>query len=151
MGITVGDPAPDFTVEAHDGSTLHLADVVRDNVVVLYFYPKDETPGCTVEARAFRDLYEEFVTAGAVVIGVSHDSQDRHRSFALKHDLPFFLVSDVDGRLREQYAVPKSLGLVPGRTTFVIDRDGIVRMKFDSMLRPTAHVRKALDMVRALV
>jgi peroxiredoxin Q/BCP len=117
---------------------------------VLYFYPKDETPGCTIEARAFRDSYDAFATAGAEVVGVSSDSVASHRRFAQRHELPFLLLSDKGGHVRNLYGVEQTLGILPGRVTFVIDTAGIVRHIYSSQLRVTRHSRESLDAVRAL-
>ena len=149
--IRVGDKAPEFTAAAHTGATLHSADYLGRQTLVVYFYPKDETPGCTTEACAFRDAYEEFVGAGAVVIGVSGDSLDRHRQFAAACRLPFLLVSDADGALRKAFGVPKTWGLFPGRVSYVIDRAGIVRHRFNSQFNARRHVAEALQVVRELV
>ena len=118
--------------------------------VVVFFYPKDGTPVCTKEACAFRDAYEDFVEAGAVVIGVSGDSATRHQAFASNHRLPFVLVSDKDGKARRAFGVPKSMGLLPGRVTYVIDREGIVRHLFISQFAADRHVQEALDAIREL-
>lgn len=118
--------------------------------MVLYFYPADETYGCTKEACRFRDGYEDFVDAGAMVVGVSPDSLESHQSFAEHHRLPFSLLSDTDGQLRKKYGVGKTLGMVAGRVSFVIDRKGIVRHVFDSQLRVRQHVDEALGVVRRL-
>jgi thioredoxin-dependent peroxiredoxin len=144
-------PAPDFVRTAHNGQSVSLADYRGKHVVVLYFYPKDGTPICTKEACAFRDAYEEFARAGAVVFGVSGDAPDRHQTFAASHGLPFLLVSDEDGSLRKAYRVPKTLGLVPGRVTYVIDKQGIIRHVFSSLWSADRHVTEALAMVRRLV
>lgn len=148
--IQTGDSAPAFTAQAHNGQQVSLADFRGRHVVVLYFYPQDETPGCTKEACAFRDAYEDFVQAGAVVVGVSSDSLDRHQAFASGHRLPFLLLADQDGSLRKAFGVPKTLGLLPGRVTYVIDRDGIVRHVFNSQLFAERHVAEALEIVRKL-
>jgi thioredoxin-dependent peroxiredoxin len=118
--------------------------------VVLYFYPKDETPGCTKEACAFRDSYEVFAEAGAEVIGVSSDSVDKHAAFAGHHELPFTLLSDEGGQVRKSYGVPSTLGILPGRVTYVIDRTGTVRHVFNSMTNIGRHVNDALDVVKTL-
>ena len=120
------------------------------SAVVLFFYPRDFTPGCTAEACAFRDDYADFVEAGAAVVGVSADSGDSHRRFAQHHDLPFPLVSDADGALRAAYGVDKVWGLLPGRITFVIDRQGIVRHVFDSALFARRHSGDALAVIERL-
>lgn len=146
----LGQPAPDFSGEAHTGQQVSLADYRDKQVVVLYFYPRDGTPVCTKEACAFRDAYEEFAKAGAVVIGVSADAVDRHRAFVASHRLPFLLLSDRDGAIRKAYGVSKTLGLLPGRVTYVIDKEGFVRHVFRSMLSADRHVTEALEVVRRL-
>jgi peroxiredoxin Q/BCP len=148
--VGVGDRAPDFTLPRSDGTPFRLSDAVRKRVVVLYFYPKDETPGCTAEACAFRDQYDVFAAAGAEVVGVSGDSADSHRRFAEHHGLPFVLLTDADGAVRRNYGVGKALGLLDGRITYVIDTQGVVRHVFSSRLHPTRHVAEALEIVRGL-
>ena len=149
-GIEVGDKAPDFTLPSQSGEPVRLQDRIGQRVVVLYFYPKDETTGCTAEACAFRDSHEVFTAAGAEVIGVSSDSVDRHASFAGRHNLPFTLLSDVGGKVRKAYGVPATFGFIPGRVTYVIDRDGTVRHVFNSMTNIDGHVKDALEVVRQL-
>ena len=149
-GIGVGDPAPDFTLPSQSGEQVRLSDRLGEQVVVLYFYPKDNTPGCTAEACAFRDSHEVFSEAGAEVIGVSSDSADRHAAFAGRYDLPFTLLSDAGGRIRKTYGVPAVLGVLPGRVTYVIDRQGTVRHVFNSMTNIDQHVGDALAVVRRL-
>jgi thioredoxin-dependent peroxiredoxin len=112
-GVQAGDKAPDFTLPAQSGEPVRLKTRLGDRVVVLYFYPKDDTRGCTAEACAFRDSYEDFIDAGAEVIGVSSDSADRHAAFAGRHNLPFTLLSDRGGRVRKSYGVPSVLGVIP--------------------------------------
>jgi thioredoxin-dependent peroxiredoxin len=149
-GVQVGDKAPDFTLRSQSGEPVRLYDRLGERVVVLYFYPKDDTSGCTAEACAFRDSYEAFAEAGADVIGVSSDSADRHAAFAGRYHLPFTLVSDKGGQVRKSYRVPASLGLLPGRVTYVIDRAGTVRHAFNSMTNIGRHVNDALDVVKQL-
>ena len=149
-GIGVGDMAPDFTLPSQSGEQVRLQDRLGDRVVVLYFYPKDNTSGCTAEACAFRDSYETFTDAGAEVIGVSSDSSDRHAAFSGRHNLPFTLLSDRGGRVRKSYGVPSVFGVIPGRVTYVIDRAGTVRHVFSSMTNIGQHVSDALDVVRKL-
>ncbi len=149
-GIQVGDKAPDFTLVSQSGERVRLYDRLRDRVVVLYFYPKDETRGCTAEACAFRDSHEVFAEAGAEVIGVSSDSAGKHAAFADHHRLPFTLLSDEGGRVRKSYGVPAVLGFIPGRVTYVIDRAGTVRHAFNSMTNIGQHVGDALAVVRRL-
>jgi peroxiredoxin Q/BCP len=150
MAIGVGDKAPDFQLTDQAGRRVSLADFRGKKAVVLYFYPKDETPGCTKEACSFRDSYEDFVGAGAEVIGVSGDSVDKHKSFAEHHRLPFTLLADEGNKLRKAYGVPATLWILPGRVTYVIDRQGVVRHVFDSQLQATKHIDEALGVVRSL-
>jgi len=148
----VGQRAPDFTLPDARGVPVRLGALLERKVVVLYFYPKDETAGCTVEACAFRDAYEDFSAAGAEVVGVSRDDGASHASFAAHHQLPFTLLSDLDGAVHELYGVQSRLGgLLRDRVTFVIDRSGIVRKEFSSMIDMRGHVKSALPVVRDLV
>jgi len=148
--MNIGDPAPDFELPGAGGKSVKLSDYRGKKTVVLYFYPKDETPGCTAEACSFRDGYEDFVAAGAEVIGVSGDGVDSHDKFAAHHRLPFVLLSDAGGEVRARFGVKKTLGLLPGRVTFVIDRDGVVRHRFESQVRVGKHVSSALELVKRL-
>jgi peroxiredoxin Q/BCP len=148
--VKAGDKAPDFTLLSQGGESVRLSDRLGERVVILYFYPKDETPGCTREACAFRDSYEVFTDAGAEVIGVSSDSVASHDAFAQHHKLPFTLLSDEDGSVRKSYGVPSTLGLLPGRVTYVIDRAGTVRHVVNSQLNIGRHIDSALAVVREL-
>jgi peroxiredoxin Q/BCP len=150
MAIGVGDKAPDFNLKDQAGRDVSLASFRGQKAVVLYFYPKDETPGCTKEACSFRDSYEDFAKAGAEVIGVSGDTVEKHRSFAEHHRLPFTLLADDGNRLRKAYGVPATLWILPGRVTYVIDKQGVVRHVFDSQLQATKHIDEALGVVRTL-
>jgi thioredoxin-dependent peroxiredoxin len=148
--MRVGDEAPLFKALTQDGSPFSLADYRGKQAVVLYFYPKDNTAVCTAEACAFRDAYEDFVAGGAVVVGVSGDSQESHKEFASRQRLPFILIADPSGTLRNLYGVPKTLWIFPGRVTYVIDKQGIVRHIFHGALASKKHVDKALGIVRLL-
>lgn len=150
MAVTVGDVAPDFTLSSQGGESIALSSFRGVKTVVLYFYPKDDTPGCTVESCTFRDSYEAFKAAGAEVIGVSSDSPDSHQKFASKHSLPFTLLSDEGGQVRKRYGVPATLGLLPGRVTYVIDKAGVVRHVFNSQFNPKAHVQEALGVLQQI-
>jgi peroxiredoxin Q/BCP len=143
-----GDTAPEFTSTTHDGTVVRSADL-RGRWAVVYFYPADDTPGCTAEACSFRDAYEDFTDVGAVVIGISGNDAASHAKFADKHRLPFALLSDGDGSLRTAFGVKKSLGLLPGRVTYVIDPQGVVRKVFSSQLLATKHVSEAIATIRA--
>ena len=149
MSLQVGDKAPDFTLPDQSGAPVTLSDRLGERVVVLYFYPKDNTRGCTAEACSFRDSYESFSDAGADVIGVSSDSVESHQKFAGQHELPFTLLADRGRLVRKQYAAA-TLGVVPGRITYVIDKDGVVRHAFSSMSNIGGHVDEALAVVKQL-
>jgi peroxiredoxin Q/BCP len=148
-GLGAGDRAPDFTLDDQDGRPVSLADYRGRNVVV-YFYPKDDTPGCTKESCAFRDHYTAFSDAGAEVIGISSDSSASHKKFAEKYRLPFRLLADVGGKVRGAFGVPRTAGLLPGRVTYVIDREGVIRHAFNSQLAATRHVDEAIEVLRRL-
>jgi peroxiredoxin Q/BCP len=142
-----GDAMPDTTLHG-GGGPVQLRDKVGKPLVV-YFYPKDETYGCTVEACKFRDQYEDFVGAGAEVIGVSRDDAASHDKFKSHHKLPFTLLSDPGGKVAEEWGVKKRLG-IPGRVTYVFDKQGVLRHRFDSMIRFGKHVDEALEVVKQL-
>jgi peroxiredoxin Q/BCP len=149
--VVKGEKAPDFTLGSQDGRATSLKDLLADGPVVLYFYPRDNTTNCTTEAKAFRGRHHEFERLGAKVVGVSSDPPDSHLSFCRQHRLPFTLLSDVDEKVRALYGVRPTLGLIPGRETFVIDRDGVVREVLSSQWRPTWHVEEALRALREMV
>jgi peroxiredoxin Q/BCP len=146
----VGQPAPDFTLPSLTGEPVRLASFLGKKDIVLYFYPKDLTPGCTAEACAFRDSYEVFKEAGAEVIGISSDSEEAHQQFAAQHRLPFILLSDSRGAVRKRFGVTPTLGLLPGRVTYIIDKQGIVRHIFSAQFAPQKHVTEALNVLQAL-
>jgi peroxiredoxin Q/BCP len=144
--VGVGDTAPDFTLPSQSGEEVSLRDFVgKKKAVVLYFYPKDDTPGCTREACSFGEEHERFGDLEAEVVGVSSDSVRSHQRFVEKHGLPFVLLSDEGGEVRKLYGVPNTLGLFPGRVTYVIDEEGVVRHVFSSQLGVTRHVEQALE------
>ncbi len=149
--IRVGDRAPDIVGLAQDGRRVALSDFRGIKSIVLFFYPKNGSPICTKEACSFRDAYKDFAQAGAEVIGVSADSRESHQAFVGSHRLPYTLLSDKDGSIRKAFGVPKTLGLLPGRVTFVIDKEGIVRHVFSAQFAAERHVAEALAIVRQLV
>ena len=142
--LKIGDRAPDFTATTSAGDTIRLSDYIGKKGLVLFFYPKDGTAVCTKEACAFRDSYMQFVDAGAEVIGISSDSDESHVGFAKQNRLTFPLISDSDGALRKLFSVPKTLGIIPGRVTYVIDKDGIIRQIYSAQLASDEHVKQAL-------
>ncbi len=150
MTLAVGDRAPQFTLPDATGKTVSLSELEGKGPIVVLFNPKDDTPGCTVEACSFRDRFDAFVQAGAAVVGISSDPPDSHGRFAQKHGLPMTLLSDVDGKVRAAWGVKATLGLFPGRATFVLDRGGIVKHVFVSQLRAGAHVTESLAVVKGL-
>ena len=145
--IRVGDKAPNFSATTQDGSTICLADYLGQKALVLFFYPRDNSPICTKEVCSFRDSYEQFVDAGAEVIGVSSDSAQSHQAFARQYQLSFPLISDQDGALRKLFGVPSALALLPGRSTYVIDKEGVVRLIFSAQFASEKHVQQALNAV----
>jgi peroxiredoxin Q/BCP len=144
----IGDTAPDFTLPDQSGDMVSLSDF-KGKIVVLYFYPKDNSPGCTTQACTFRDRYELFKEAGAEVVGISSDSSDSHKDFTLKHELPFVLLSDEKSKVRQLYNISSFFGL-SGRVTFVIDKEGIVRHVFSSQFNPKKHVEEALKIIKTI-
>ena len=145
----VGDLAPDFPLADPVGQT--LASFRGRSDVVIFFYPKDNTPGCTAQACSFRDDQAEFRRRGAEVIGINGDSAASHQGFADRHQLRFHLIADTDGSIRRRYKVKKTWGLIPGRVSYLIDRDGVIRAIHESQFRPASHVPAmlaALDRVQ---
>jgi peroxiredoxin Q/BCP len=151
MALEIGDKVPNFIAKDKDGIVFESKSVVGIKPVVFYFYPKDNTPGCTAQACSFRDQYEDFTDLGAEVIGISSDSSSSHEKFAKKYRLPFRLLSDNDKKIRTLFGVkPNLFGLLPGRVTYVVDSNGIIRLVFDSVVA-TNHIPKALKMVQKIV
>ena len=151
MVLQVGDKIPVFTIPDDEGNDFNSEEVIGKKVVVLYFYPKNFTPGCTKEACDFRDSYADFQSLGAEVIGVSADSVKSHTRFKNKYSLPFIFLSDTKGKLRKLFGVKSELfGLLPGRETFVIDKEGVIQLKFNSM-NAKKHMKTAIAKVKELV
>jgi thioredoxin-dependent peroxiredoxin len=152
MGTAVkeGDRAPDFSLEAQDGRGVSLHDFAGSKHVVLYFYPKDFTMGCKAEAKAFGESYEALRSLGAEVLGVSSDTVESHARFAAQCNVGFPMLSDGDGKVRDAYGAKGPFGVIPGRTTFVIDREGIIRRVFSSQVRPRQHVAEAIEALKTL-
>ena len=151
MALAIGDQVPQFMATDTNGNVFDSATIIGKKPLVLYFYPKDNTPGCTAQACSFRDQYEDFQDLGAEVIGISGDSVASHQKFSRQYKLPFILLSDYDKKIRTLFGVPTNLfGLIPGRVTYVVDKNGIISMIFDSM-SAGIHIKKALTAIQKLV
>jgi peroxiredoxin Q/BCP len=151
MAVKVGDPCPDFSLKNQLGKLIQIKDFIGKKILVIYFYPKDETSGCTAEACSFRDAYEEFKLYNCEIFGISTDSVESHKEFAENHHLSFYLLSDPEKEVRELFGVKKNLfGLMQGRVTFIIDKKGIVRSIHNSWADPVGHIYKALKVVKEL-
>ena len=151
MGLTKGDTIPDFKLPDQNGNDFDVQDVKGKKNLVIYFYPKDETAGCTAEACSFRDSYEDFKELGAEVIGISSDGVKSHQKFADRHNLPFVLLSDEAKRVRKQFGVPTNfLGLIPGRVTYIVDRNDVIQHTFNSQTKVEQHVNEAIQVLKNL-
>lgn len=150
MALKVGDTIPFFTSIDSNGNTFEINHYIG-NPLVIYFYPKDNTPTCTKQACSFRDQYEDFKSLGAEVIGISSDNEKSHQKFVSLYQLPFILLSDNDQKIRNLFGVPSDLlGLIPGRATYVIDKSGVIKMIFDSR-EGLKHIPKALKAIKKLI
>jgi len=148
MSLKVGDTIPYFELKDQQGELFKSNSVIGQKPAVVYFYPKDETPGCTAEACSFRDNYEDFKELGAEVIGISSDSIGSHKGFAQRHRLPFILLADTKKKVQRLFQLPKILfGLYTKRITFVVDASGTVVYVHDSILA-TSHIKKALNALK---
>jgi len=148
LAVEIGNKAPNFSLSDHQGNAFSLYDHISKSNVVLYFYPKDETPGCIREACGFRDYIIDFEGFNCQVIGISGDSIRSHAKFANHYNLPFILLSDSKNHVRELYGVESSIfGLLPGRKTFLINKQGIITHIFDYQFQAKKHV---IDTLKAL-
>jgi len=149
--VEVGSKVPEFKLLDQNGKLFDIDSVVGKKNLVIYFYPKDDTPGCTKEACSFRDSYEEFKDIDAEVIGISSDDVESHKNFAEKYGLTFTLLSDTDGKLRKRFGVPTNmLGMIPGRVTFVVDKTGTVIYIFNSQTQAEKHITEALAALKEI-
>ena len=147
--LKIGEACPTFTLVNQENKEINLADFIGKKILVVYFYPKDNTPGCTKEACEFRDRYSEFLDLGCVVFGISSDSESSHVGFIQKHSLPYSLLADKQKTVRKLFGVPGNLfGLIPGRVTYIIDEHGIVIGIFNSQLDPIGHIDAALKLLQ---
>lgn len=147
--LTPGTRAPDFILEDQDGARIRLA-AYHGKPVVLFFYPRDNSRGCTRQACAFRDSYREFRELGAVILGISRDGSESHRDFRSRHELPYPLLTDRDGSVAREFGVPKLLGVLPGRSTFVLDANGVVRLAYSNNVNMQSHRDEALKALQQL-
>jgi peroxiredoxin Q/BCP len=143
--IKIGDKIPSFSLQDQNGEVFSIDNFLGTTAMVIYFYPKDDTPGCTKEACSFRDTYSEFRDLNAKVIGISADNVASHKKFAEKYNLPFTLLSDTNNKVRKLFGVPGSLfGLIPGRVTYIVDKNGIVTEIYDNMFNAEGHIEESL-------
>jgi len=149
--IKIGSSIPAFTLPDQNGNLFDINSVLGKKNLVIYFYPKDDSPGCTKEACSFRDQFEVFTEVEAVIIGISGQSVKSHKEFEKKHKLNFTLLSDEGNKIRKQFGVPTNLlGLLPGRVTYIADKTGKVIFIFNSQANATDHVDEALRILREL-
>ncbi|HVY75245.1 MAG TPA: peroxiredoxin [Puia sp.] len=147
--LQVGDSIPLFSLKDQHDSLFNVADYIGKHILVIYFYPKDESSVCTKEACAFRDSYTEFTKAGALVIGINAAPVSTHRKFQENHQLPFILLSDPDNKVLKQFGV-KSKFFISGRETFVVDKSGKIRFTYDSFTNGPAHEEEALKAIEKM-
>ena len=148
MKLKIGDRVPSFSLKDQNGS-IRTSDKLN-NSLVLFFYPKDDTPGCTIEACGFRDKYDLFKILGAEVWGISNGSTKSHLEFAIKNKLQYPLLCDQNNILRKQFGVPKKLGFIEGRVTYIINSEGIIKHIFEDLLNGPAHIKEAIKALKKL-
>lgn len=147
--IQKGDELPEFTLNDQDGKPVNIKDFKGEKKMVIFFYPKDDSPGCTKEACSFRDSHEDFLDLGCEVIGISSDDESSHKKFAKKHNLPYTLLADKDKKVRKKFGVPTNLfGMIPGRVTYVVDKKGVVQYVFNSQTAVNKHMKEALRILK---
>ncbi|KAL6226835.1 PREDICTED: peroxiredoxin Q, chloroplastic [Fragaria vesca subsp. vesca] len=148
--VEKGKVPPNFNLKDQDGKSVSLSKF-KGKPLVLYFYPADETPGCTKQACAFRDSYEKFKKAGAQVVGISGDDSASHKAFAKKYKLPYTLLSDEGNKVRKEWGVPSDLfGTLPGRQTYVLDKNGVVQLIYNNQFQPEKHIDETLKLLQSL-
>ena len=148
MKLRIGDKIPSFCLKDQNGDIRRSEKL--DKALVLFFYPKDDTPGCTIEACGFRDKYDLFKILGAEVWGISNGNSQSHLEFANKNKLQYPLLCDIDNKLRETFGVPKKLGFIEGRVTYIIDSNGIIIHIFEDLLNGPAHIKEAIMALKTL-
>ncbi|MET2985265.1 peroxiredoxin [Aureibaculum conchae] len=149
MKLKIGDSVPKFSLKDQDNQLVNSTDFIGKNAMVIYFYPKDDTPGCTKQACKFRDEFEAFTDLDVKVIGISADDVASHKNFAKKYNLPFTLLADTENKVRKLFGVPQSmLGLIPGRVTYVINKEGTVIHTFNSQFGAEKHITETLTKLK---
>lgn len=149
--IEVGDKLPVFNLYDQNGQLFEIQSVLENKNLVIFFYPKDDSPGCTKEACSFRDQYEVFKDFDAEVIGISGQSMESHKKFAEKYHLTYTLLSDTGNKLRKKFGVPTNLfGLLPGRVTYIVDKNGIIIHIFNAQMDAEKHVDEAIRILKSL-
>lgn len=148
--MKIGQIAPDFTLPDHQRNRFNLGQHLGKGPIVIFFYPKDDSPVCTAEACAFRDKFQIFQTMGALVVGISSDLEDSHQNFVNKNRLPYILLTDEKGEVRDAFGVPKKFGISPGRVTYILDKQGVVRGIYDNLLNGKSHADEALAIIRKM-
>lgn len=143
--LTIGDRIPNINLKDENNNMVDIDSI--SSPMVIYFYPKDNTPGCIKEACSFRDAFEQFSSKNIRVFGISGDSPSSHKKFKQKYHLPFTLLSDTGNKIREKFGVPNSLLVLPGRVTFVVDKNKIIQYYFNSQFKASEHVIKALNYI----
>jgi|SRR5680860_532059 len=150
MGLNIGDSIPNISIPDEADELFELNKFTGKQALIVYFYPKNFTPGCVKEACDFRDKYEDFKVLNAEVIGISSDSESSHRRFKSKYQLPFIFLSDIDKKARSAFGVkPALMGLIPGRETFVFNKNGKLIMQYNN-LNAASHINKALEKLKTL-
>ena len=151
MVLKKGDKVPEFSLKDQEGKDFNLAELIGKKPLVIFFYPKNFTPGCIKEVCSFRDQYQDFTDIGAEVIGISGDGQDSHEKFAKKYKLPYTLLSDSDKEVRKLFGVKSSLlGLLPGRVTYVVDKQWYIRLIFENQFGAEQHISQALTILKQI-
>jgi len=149
--LKVGDKVPDFVLKDQNNNDFNIADFRGKQILVIYFYPKDDTPGCTTEACSFRDTFEVFTELNVKVIGISSDNVVSHKKFEEKYNLPFTLLADTNKKVQKLFGVPKSfLGMIPGRVTYIIDKQGSIVHIFNSMSNAEKHITESLSIIKKM-
>ena len=149
MSLKIGDKVPSFTLKDQGSNAFNIDTLIGKKALVIFFYPKDFTPGCIKEVCSFRDQYEDFTDLGAEVIGISGDGEDSHDKFVKKYNLPFVLLSDSNKKIRNLFGVKSSLlGLLPGRVTYVVNKNGIIQLIFENQFGAEKHIEESLAILK---